>query len=80
MHPHDYPYHLWTANFTQAVQLRWPYELSDAWMESDDDIALHSIFEKFLRRLENWSVSPQFGEVFPDLMSIMSPNHSVGTN
>jgi hypothetical protein len=80
MYPQDYPYHLWTANFTQAVELRWPHGLSDAWMESDGDIVLHSIFEKFLRRLENWSVSPQFGEVFPDLMPIMSPQHPVRTN
>ncbi|KAI5261099.1 hypothetical protein E4T47_09514 [Aureobasidium subglaciale] len=71
MCPHRYPYDLWTANFTQTVKVAWPYEISDAWVERDGDYVLHSIFEKHIRKLENWSVSPRFGQVFPDLMPIM---------
>ncbi|THZ33534.1 hypothetical protein D6C90_08292 [Aureobasidium pullulans] len=77
-YPHDYPYHLWTANFTQAVNVHWPHELSDACIESDGDMVLHSIFEKHIRELKHWSVSPQFGKVFPDLMPIMLPNYPAG--
>ncbi|KAI5211062.1 hypothetical protein AUEXF2481DRAFT_28633 [Aureobasidium subglaciale EXF-2481] len=71
MCPHRYPYELWTANFTQTVKVGWPYEITDAWVERNGDYVLHSIFEKHVRRLENWSVSPQFGQAFPDLMPIM---------
>ncbi|THY26957.1 hypothetical protein D6D01_04260 [Aureobasidium pullulans] len=77
-YPHDYPYHLWTANFTQAVEIHWPHELSDACIESDGDTVLHSIFEKHICELKHWSVSPQFGKVFPDLMPIMLPNYPAG--
>jgi hypothetical protein len=66
---------LWTANFTQAVQVNWLYDFSDAWIESNGDFVLHSIFEKHVRNLKNWSVAPLFGQVFPDLMPIMLPNY-----
>jgi hypothetical protein len=65
--PDEYPYHLWTENFTQNVSVTWTFEVSDAISETGDDFVLHSIFEKHIRNLANWTLSPEFQTLFPDL-------------
>ncbi|KIN06811.1 hypothetical protein OIDMADRAFT_107891 [Oidiodendron maius Zn] len=66
--PEDYPYRLWTENFTQNVSVNWKFDLSDALSETDNEIVLHSIFEKHIRKLKNWTVSSNFARIVPNLM------------
>jgi hypothetical protein len=50
------------------VSVNWKFDISDALSETADDIILHSIFEKHIRQLKNWTVSAEFANLFPDLM------------
>jgi hypothetical protein len=72
-HTDEYPYHLWTENFTQNVSVNWKFDYSDALSETDNDVVIHSIFEKHVRRLQNWTVSSEFVRVFPKLMPAILP-------
>lgn len=67
-YPEKYTYTHWTDNFTQNVSVNWQFDTSDALLERDDEITLHSIFEKHVRVLRNWTVSDEFAQLFPDLM------------
>jgi hypothetical protein len=67
-HPEDYPYELWTENFTQNVSVNWDFDTSDALSETDSEVVLHSIFEKHIRKLKSWTVSSTFSQLVPDLM------------
>jgi hypothetical protein len=74
-YPEDYPYRLWTENFTQNVTINWAHHITDAISETDSDVQVHSIFEKHIRTLKNWTVSSEFSRLFPKLMSaIYSPD------
>ena len=73
--PDEYPYRHWTENFTQNVSVNWTFDICDAVSKTGDDVVLHSIFEKHIRNLKNWSVSLEFQKLFPDLVrAIRCPN------
>ncbi|KAI1781054.1 hypothetical protein F4818DRAFT_436245 [Hypoxylon cercidicola] len=55
--------------FTTTVSLNWPYEPTDALLRSPDgaDLLINPVFERHLRRLENWTLGDAFDEAFPRL-------------
>ena len=51
------------------MSVNWPYDPQDcliATSEKEDPI-INPVFERHIRRLENWSVSPVLMETFPGL-------------
>jgi hypothetical protein len=66
--PGEYSYQLWTENFTPNVSVNWKFDICDAVSGTGDDLVFHSTFEKHVRNLKNWSVSPEFQKLFPDLV------------
>jgi hypothetical protein len=54
--------------------VNWPYDCEDAVMTSrgGDELEMSSIFEKHVRRLENWTVSPVFEAHYPELKGFVA--------
>jgi hypothetical protein len=48
--------------------VNWTFDISDALSETESGEVLHTIFEKHVRNLKNWTVSPEFQGLFPTLM------------
>jgi hypothetical protein len=55
--------------YSQNVTINWQYDSLDAISDMDGDCVLHSIFEKHVRNIKNWTVSPEFTARFPDMAS-----------
>ena len=55
--------------FTTTLSVNWPYEPTDTLLSSPetDDLMINPVFERHLRRLENWSLGPSFAKAFPGL-------------
>ncbi|KAI5927970.1 hypothetical protein F4810DRAFT_705866 [Camillea tinctor] len=55
--------------FTGTVRVGWPYTDEDALLLSPDgdEVLINPVFERHLRRLENWSLGPEFHRAFPEL-------------
>ncbi|RYP40140.1 hypothetical protein DL767_001855 [Monosporascus sp. MG133] len=55
--------------FTTTLSLNWPYEPTDALLQSPDgsELLINPVFERHLRRLENWTVGESFDMAFPQL-------------
>ncbi|KAI5863420.1 hypothetical protein GGS23DRAFT_566844 [Durotheca rogersii] len=55
--------------FTLTISLNWPYEATDALLRSPDgaELIINPVFERHLRRLENWSLGEAFDRTFPRL-------------
>lgn len=67
----DYPFENWFIPFTNELSVNWPYDpvdclLSTSERETEDPL-INPVFERHVRRLENWSVGPAFAETFPAL-------------
>jgi hypothetical protein len=67
--PRDYLFDKWFIPFTTTLSLNWPYEPTDALLTSPegDELMINPVFERHLRRLENWSLGPAFAKEFPGL-------------
>lgn len=67
--PRDYLFDNFFIPFTTTVSLNWPYEPTDTLLSSpeNDDLMINPVFERHLRRLENWSLGPSFAKAFPGL-------------
>lgn len=67
--PRDYLFDNFFVPFTSTLSLDWPYEPTDALIQSpdSDELGINPVFERHLRRLENWSLGPQFAKAFPGL-------------
>ncbi|OTA57284.1 hypothetical protein K449DRAFT_386587 [Hypoxylon sp. EC38] len=55
--------------FTTTISLNWPYEATDTLLQSPDgaDVLINPVFERHLRRLENWTLGEAFDKAFPRL-------------
>ncbi|KAL7623970.1 hypothetical protein AAE478_005527 [Parahypoxylon ruwenzoriense] len=55
--------------FTTTVSLNWPYEATDTLLQSPDgnELLINPVFERHLRRLENWTLGEAFDKAFPRL-------------
>ncbi|KAI0484421.1 hypothetical protein GGR56DRAFT_613756 [Xylariaceae sp. FL0804] len=63
--------------FTSTVSLNWPYEDTDALLQSPaaengggqggGELLINPVFERHLRRLENWTLGDAFDKAFPNL-------------
>ncbi|KAI9168094.1 hypothetical protein HJFPF1_04238 [Paramyrothecium foliicola] len=64
----EYPFHIFSDYYSQNVSVNWPFDSADAVSDFDGGGgALHSIFEKHIRSLKNWTVTPEFCAKFPDM-------------
>lgn len=67
--PRDYLFDKWFIPFTTTLSVNWPYEDTDALLcgGEGEDVVINPVFERHLRRLENWSLGPAFAGMFPGL-------------
>lgn len=67
--PRDYLFDNFFIPFTTTMSVNWPYEPTDALLSSpdSDELLINPVFERHLRRLENWSLGPAFAKSFPGL-------------
>ncbi len=65
----DYPFENWFLPFTSGMNINWPYDDTDCLLSTSDkdDPIINPVFERHIRRLENWSLGPIFAETFPAL-------------
>ncbi|KAG5826350.1 hypothetical protein H9Q74_003590 [Fusarium xylarioides] len=61
----EYPFQLFSDYYSQNVTVNWKFDGLDAISDLEGDGALHSIFEKHIRDLKNWTVSQGFKDRFP---------------
>ncbi|KAH6867875.1 hypothetical protein B0T10DRAFT_596257 [Thelonectria olida] len=56
--------------FTATLSLNWPYEDTDTLLQhpNGDELMINPVFERHLRRLENWSLGNAFSKAFPGLV------------
>ena len=68
--PRDYLFDNFFIPFTTTLNVNWPYEPTDTLLSSpeNDDLMINPVFERHLRRLENWSLGPAFAKAFPGLV------------
>lgn len=67
--PRDYLFDNFFPSFTTTLSLNWPYEPTDALLSSSesDELMINPVFERHLRRLENWSLGEEFLQAMPGL-------------
>lgn len=68
--PRDYLFDNFFIPFTTTLSLNWPYEPTDTLLSmegADGDLIINPVFERHMRRLENWSLGPAFARAFPGL-------------
>jgi hypothetical protein len=65
-----YPFDNWFIPFTSGVSVNWPYDAVDCLLSTSehDEPVMNPVFERHIRRLENWSLGPLFAETFPELV------------
>lgn len=64
-----HPFDQFFTPFTSALRVNWPYEDTDALLQSPDsnELMINPVFERHVRRLENWTLSDAFAAAFPGL-------------
>lgn len=68
--PRDYLFDNFFIPFTTTLCLNWPYEPTDTLLSvngEDGELVINPVFERHLRRLENWSLGSAFAGAFPGL-------------
>ncbi|KAI1083833.1 hypothetical protein F5B20DRAFT_525565 [Whalleya microplaca] len=55
--------------YTTTISINWPYEGTDTLLQSPDgsELLINPVFERHLRRLENWTLGDAFDKMFPGL-------------
>lgn len=68
--PRDYLFDNFFIPFTTTMSLNWPYEPTDCLLSTpeSDELMINPVFERHLRKLENWSLGPTFANLFPALL------------
>ncbi|KIV89220.1 hypothetical protein PV10_08806 [Exophiala mesophila] len=66
----DYSFENWFIPYTSDLNVNWPYDQVDCLISTaeDKDPVINPVFERHIRRLENWSLGPVFAEAFPALV------------
>ncbi|OBR03515.1 BZIP transcription factor [Colletotrichum higginsianum IMI 349063] len=67
--PRDYLFDNFFVPFTTTLSLNWPYEETDTLLQvpDSDEVLINPVFERHLRRLENWTLGQAFNQTFPKL-------------
>lgn len=67
--PNVFPFENFFVPFTTTLSLNWPYEDTDTLLQSPDtdELMINPVFERHLRRLENWTLGASFARAFPML-------------
>nr|XP_036584119.1 BZIP transcription factor [Colletotrichum truncatum]KAF6793508.1 BZIP transcription factor [Colletotrichum truncatum] len=67
--PREYLFDNFFVPFTTTLSLNWPYEETDTLLQvpDSDEVVINPVFERHLRRLENWTLGPAFHQTFPKL-------------
>ncbi|KAK1969599.1 BZIP transcription factor [Colletotrichum sublineola] len=67
--PREYPFENFFVPFTTTLNLNWPYEETDTLLQvpDSDEVVINPVFERHLRRLENWTLGQAFHQTFPKL-------------
>lgn len=69
----DYQFDNFFIPFTTTLSLNWPYEDTDTLLNvgggdgTGEDLTINPVFERHLRRLDNWSLGPAFAQALPGL-------------
>jgi hypothetical protein len=65
----EYSFDNFFIPFTSTLSLNWPYQETDTLLSTGDgeDLLINPVFERHLRRLDNWSLGPLFAKTFPGL-------------
>lgn len=69
MPPAVFPFENFFVPFTTTLSLNWPYEDTDTLLQSPDtdELMINPVFERHLRRAENWTLGEAFARTFPML-------------
>ncbi|KAL3481313.1 hypothetical protein BJX99DRAFT_163416 [Aspergillus californicus] len=73
--PEKYPFAVFSEPYSQNVTVNWPYEDMDCVSTTADGAEFNPIFEKHVRKLDNWTVSPSFNNYFPEVMPAIYERH-----
>lgn len=67
--PAEYLFDNFFIPFTTTISLNWPYEQTDTLLQSPDgaELLVNPVFERHMRRLENWTLGTAFDDAFPGL-------------
>ncbi|EXJ64442.1 hypothetical protein A1O7_00778 [Cladophialophora yegresii CBS 114405] len=78
----DYPFDNWFIPFTSGLSVNWPYDPVDCLLSTSeqDEPVMNPVFERHIRRLENWSLGSLFADTFPELVETtrISDRESMG--
>jgi hypothetical protein len=66
----NFPFDDFFIPYTTTLCLNWPYEDIDVLLQSPDteELMVNPVFERHLRRLENWTLGDAFAKAFPGLV------------
>lgn len=65
----EHHFEMFFVPFTTTLSLNWPYEETDTLLLVPDsnDVMINPVFERHLRRLENWTLGEAFANTFKSL-------------
>ncbi|KAI8630900.1 hypothetical protein F5Y19DRAFT_38807 [Xylariaceae sp. FL1651] len=68
--------------FTTTLSLNWPYEETDALIQSPDgsELLINPVFERHIRKGENWTLGDAFDKTFPGLSGTYNLKRDDGTS
>ena len=72
----NHPFHTFSDYYSQSVTVNWKYDVLDAVADHGGDTVIHSIFEKHICNLANWTVTKEFLVRFPHMSSNISTSVS----
>lgn len=67
--PDEHSFEVFSQYYSENVRINWTFDSLDAVSDSDSEVVLHSIFEKHVCNLKNWTVLPEFLRRFPAMTS-----------
>ncbi|KAH7371114.1 hypothetical protein BKA66DRAFT_573072 [Pyrenochaeta sp. MPI-SDFR-AT-0127] len=67
--PSEYPFEPFSKYYSQNVTVNWQFDGLDTIADISGEAVLHSIFEKHIRNIHNWTVASEFHSRFPDMTS-----------
>ncbi|KAF4821222.1 hypothetical protein CGCTS75_v011149 [Colletotrichum tropicale] len=67
--PREYLFDNFFVPFTTTLSLNWGYEDTDTLLQvpESDEVVINPVFERHLRRIENWTLGQAFHQTFPKL-------------